>query len=241
MEWDIAYNTTQEELIFSEYGRAVQELLRNANNVEDDDERQAYVERVIKLMLQMQPGIKTQDKYEERLWRHAFQIAGEPLKVQLPEGVTLEPATEEKELEPLPYPESTVRMRHYGQHVQDLIKAAMAMEDGPERDLATYTAAYYMKIALSSWDQGKFVNEDMIRKDLYELSERKLVLPPDAKLGEPGPNQPAQHDDKKKKKKSKNRSMKQTIQPPQVSRPTGGHTGGGGGGSKSRNRNKRRR
>lgn len=209
MEWDIAYNTTRDQLIISEYGRSVQDLLRNANSVEDDNDRQAYVERVIKLMLQMQPGIKTQDNYEERLWRHAFLIAGEPLNVKIPEGISIETEEAAEKSDRLPYPnQDKRRMRHYGQHVQQLIRAATELEDGPEKDHATYTAAYYMKVALSSWDQGKFVNEEMIRKDLYEMSEKQLVLPPDTKIGEPGPNQPEQHPTgrRKKKKKKKNKS-----------------------------------
>ncbi|MEO0734298.1 MAG: DUF4290 domain-containing protein, partial [Bacteroidota bacterium] len=161
-------------------------------------------------------------------------IAGEPLNVTVPEGIIIEAETGKERPEPLPYPSNEkARMRHYGQNVQALIKAAMAMEDGPERDLATYTAAYYMKVALSSWNQGKFVNEEMIRKDLYELSERQLVLPPNAQIGVPGPNQPAQHADrrKKKKKKNKNRQQVQAAQPKV-----------GGSSSRSKNRrNKRRR
>lgn len=215
MEWDIAYNTTRDELIISEYGRTVQDLLRNANGVEDDQERQAYVERVIKLMLQMQPGIKTQENYQERLWKHAFLIAGEPLNVTVPEGINVEADEEVGRPDPIPYPsQEKSRMRHYGQNIQRLIKAARELEDGPERDHATYVAAYYMKIALSSWNQGKFVNEEMIRKDLYEMSEKTLVLPPDAKIGEPGPNQPEQHQTgrrkKKKKKKTQNRPKAQS-------------------------------
>lgn len=214
MEWDIAYNTTRDELVISEYGRAVQDLLRNTNNVEGDDERQAYVERVIKLMLQMQPEVKTQDNYQERLWRHAFLIAGEPLNVKVPEGISIEAEAEKERPEPFPYPSSEkARMRHYGQNVQTLIKAAMALEDGPEKDHATYIAAYYMKVALSSWNQGKFVNEEMIRKDLYELSEKQLVLGPNVQIGTPGPNQPAQHSDKRKKKKKKSRNKPQAAQP----------------------------
>ena len=83
-----------------------------------------------------------------------------------------------------------------------------------------------MKVALSSWNQGKFVNEEMIRKDLYEMSDKQLVLLPDTKIGVPGPNQPAQHDNlRKKKKKKKNNRPKQNNY-----------------GNKSRNsRNKRRR
>lgn len=205
MEWDIAYNTTLDELLISEYGRTVQDLLRQANGITDED-RQAYVERVIKLMLQMQPGIKTQDNYQERLWKHAFLIAGEPLNVELPEGISIGEAEQDEQPEPMPYPnQEKTRMRHYGQNVQRLLEAAKELEDGPERDHATYVAAYYMKIALSSWASGKFVNEEMIRKDLYEMSGKTLVLPPDAKIGEPGPNQPEQHPTGRRKKKKKNK------------------------------------
>lgn len=232
MEWDIAYNTTRDELLISEYGRTVQDLLRNANGIADED-RQAYVERVIKLMLQMQPGIKTQENYQERLWRHAFLIAGEPLNVTLPEGITIEAEKETRRPEPLPYPsQEKARMRHYGQHVQQLIKAARELEDGPERDHATYIAAYYMKVALSSWAQGKFVNEEMIRKDLYEMSDKTLVLLPDVKIGEPGPNQPEQHPTGRRKKKKKNKGN---------NRPKQHQHNRSGGKSSSRSRKNRRR
>lgn len=233
MEWDIAYNTTQGELLYSEYGRNVQELLRKANDVEDDDERQAFVERVIKLMLQMAPEIKTQENYEERLWKHAFQIAGEPLRVTLPEGISLDEA-EEEALPRMAYPTLEKRMKHYGQNVQRLIGAAAKLEDGPEKDHATYIAAYYMKIALSSWSNGQFVNEEMIRKDLYELSDKQLVLGPEVKIGVPGPNQPEQHPTGRRKKKKKKKR-------PQKSSKPQNYGGGGGQSRKSRSRNKRRR
>ena len=204
MEWDIAYNTTQDTLVNSEYGRGVQDLLRKANAMEDDDERQQYVERIIKLMQQVRPEVKIQENYLERLWSHAFAIAGEPLNVTVPEGITIIVEAEATQPDPLPYPDQQkTRMRHYGQNVQQLIKAATELEDGPEKDAATYLAAYYMKVALDTWDQGKFVNEDMIRKDLYEMSGKALVLAPDIKIGTPGPNQPDQNIKPRKKKKNK--------------------------------------
>ena len=239
MEWDIAYNTTQDELVISEYGRGVQQLLRKANEVEDDAERQAYVERVLGIMIEMQPDVKNQENYQERLWRHAFQIAGEPLMVTVPEGITI-PAEGEEEVqerpERLPYPNAEKqRMRHYGQNVQALIKAAVELEEGPARDKATYVAAYYMKVALDSWDQGKFVNEDMIRKDLYEMSDRQLVLAPNIRIGTPGPNQPKQDINLRKKKKKKNR-QKPVVQ----ARPGGNNSGGSSKNRKNRRKNRRR-
>jgi hypothetical protein len=203
MEWDIDYNTSNPELIYSEYGRTVQELLQKANEIEADEERQAYVERVIKLMLQMQPSVKQQENYEERLWKHAFRIAGGELNVTVPEGINATPDPEGVSPEPLPYPDTNKRMLHYGKNVLALIEKGKEMEDGPERDLVTYTAAYYMKVALTDWRDGKFYNEDMIRKDLYELSDKVLVLPPDAKIGQPNSNQPSQDNGSRRKKKKK--------------------------------------
>ncbi|CAH0999847.1 hypothetical protein LEM8419_01128 [Neolewinella maritima] len=203
MEWDIDYNTSNAELIYSEYGRAVQDLLLKANEIDADEERQAYVERVIKLMLQMQPSVKQQENYEERLWKHAFRIAGGELNVTVPEGINAAPDPEGVQPEPLPYPDTSKRMLHYGKNVLALIDEGKKMEDGPERDLVTYTAAYYMKVALSDWRDGKFYNEEMIRKDLYELSDKVLVLPPNAKIGEPTGSQPSQDDGSRRKKKKK--------------------------------------
>ncbi len=232
MEWDIAYNTTQDDLLIPEYGRTVQDLLRKANAVEGAEDRQAYVERVIKLMLQMEPGIKTQDNYQERLWRHAFLIAGEPLNVEVPEGITIEEEEQEAAVR-LPYPSLKSRMKHYGQNVQQLIQSAKELEDGPEKDHATYIAAYYMKVALTSWASGQFVNEEMIRKDLYELSDKKLMLGPEVKIGVPGPNQPEQHPTGRRKKKKKKSSRTNN------NHPQGGNNSQNR--NKSRNRKNRRR
>ncbi len=230
MEWDIAYNTSRDELLYSEYGRTVQDLLRNADQVADED-RQAYVERVIKLMLQMQPGIKQQENYQERLWKHAFHIAGGHLDVVVPEGISAEPDEELPTADQMPYPELSSRKPHYGRNILALIDAGKKMEDGPERDFLTYTVAYYMKVALSDWRDGKFMNEEMIRKDIYELSEKTLVLPPDAKIGSPNQNQPSQDDGVGRRRKKKK-----------------GNSGGGGNNnnnrssrSKNRSRNNRRR
>ena len=212
MNWDIAYNTSQEELLFTEYGRTVQELLQKAHEIPDAD-RQAYVERVIQLMQQMSPDVKQQENYEARLWKHAFKIAGGQLDVKVPEGIDATPE-EEGESAPLPpYPTTDLKKRPvYGRNVLQLIERGKAMPDGPDRDYLTYMAAYYMKVALTDWNGGKFYNEDMIRKDLYELSDKQLVLPREAKLGSPSGNQPSQEDGlgkRKKKKKKKNNQNRQ--------------------------------
>jgi hypothetical protein len=198
MDWDIEYNTAKDPLLISEYGRIVQELLRRADEVEDDAERERYVKRVVKLMLQMQPQVKEQEDYLARLWKHAFRIGGE-LNVPVPEGIDIEPKDEEETSPKLPYPPVKMKWRHYGRNVQKLIAEAVQIEDEAKQDAATKIIAYYMKVAYTTWNRSGHVNEELIRQDLYEMSEGKLVLSPTIQLGKPRDNQPAQHSDHRKK------------------------------------------
>lgn len=206
MKWDIEYNTAKEPLLISEYGRIVQELLRRADQVEDDTERQRYVKRVVKLMLQMQPQVKEQEDYLARLWKHAFRIGGE-LNVPVPEGIDVTPKPEGEKAPKLPYPAIKMKWRHYGRNVQRLVAEAIQIEDEAKRDAATKIIAYYMKVAYTTWNKGGYVTEELIRQDLFEMSEGKLVLSPNVQLGKPRDNQPAQHAERRKKNR-RNRNNK---------------------------------
>ena len=206
MDWDMKYNTEKDDLLISEYGRLVQELLSQVNSEEDEEKRQLFVERVIRLMLQMQPQIKQQEDYKSRLWRHAFRIQPD-LNVKVPEGIDVTPK-ETDQHDMLEYPYKPIPMRHYGNHVKQLIDEAIKLEDGPKKEYAIETIAYYMKVAYTTWSGDNHVSEDVIRADLYELSERQLVLPPDVRLGKPRDNQPAQHADRRKKKGGKNKNYR---------------------------------
>lgn len=203
MDWDITYNTAKEPLLISEYGRMVQELLRQHNEIPEGPERKRYVDRVIKLMLQMQPQIREQEDYKARLWKHAIRIAGE-LGVEIPEGIDVTPKEETDLAVKLPYPAVKMKWRHYGRNIQSMVAKTIGMEEGPEKDYATKIIAYYMKVAYVAWNRStNFVTEEVIRADLYEMSEGKLVLSPTITLAAPKDGQPAQHDDRKKKRRNR--------------------------------------
>ena len=54
-EVQLEYNSERERLIIPEYGRNIQKLISHAKTIEDAELRQAFVERVIHLMMQMHP------------------------------------------------------------------------------------------------------------------------------------------------------------------------------------------
>ena len=181
-EHNMEYNSARENLAIPEYGRHVQNLVNHAKTIEDDDYRQAFVERVLDLMMQMHPQNKIMDDYKEKLWKHLFRIANYDLKVRVPGGHIPTREEAEKKPEMIPYPASEARYRHYGNNVQRLIKKALEMEEGPVRDGFVATIGSYMKLAYRTWNKEHYVSDDVIKNDLETLSGGKLTLDDDASI-----------------------------------------------------------
>ncbi len=169
------YNTSLEPLIIPEYGRCVQQLIQHAKTLEDDEYRQAFVEKVVRLMTQMNPQTKVIDDYLHRIWSHVFKIAEYDLKVTPPMPVPT--SAEEAKVKPsqVPYPQIKMRYRHYGKNVHTMIKKAVAMEDPEKKIRFTEVIAAYMKMAFKTWNR-EVVSDDIIKNDLETLSKNQLTF-----------------------------------------------------------------
>ncbi|MCS7035637.1 MAG: DUF4290 domain-containing protein [Saprospiraceae bacterium] len=171
------YNTEKEEIRFAEYGRLIQDLLLYARDIKEPEQRQKAVESIIGMMQLLHPiGNRNPDDYREKLWNHAFAIAGYDLDVTPPPGVTIRPLTARPKPEHIPYPTTTTRLRHYGQNVQRLIQKAIAMSDGPKKEAFVEVIASYMKLAYKTWNKEHYVSDDVIKDDLEQLSDGQLHL-----------------------------------------------------------------
>lgn len=213
---EIEYNTSRDELIMPEYGRHVQEMIQYAKSIPDLKLRQAYVEKIVDLMYIMNPQGKNVEDYRERLWKHAFQIAGYDLNgVVPPSGIIPTPEDKAKKPEKIEYPESEARFRHYGHYVQLLIKKAKEMEDGPIKQGLVASISSYMKLAYRTWNRDHYVSDEVIKADLVALSDGKLSMPSDQAIenldpagtaqgkrnnGQPAQQQSGKQGGKKKKK-----------------------------------------
>lgn len=179
---DMEYNSGRPNLIIPEYGRNVQKLIRKAKEIEDGEERQQFIERVVDLMMQMSPQSKNLDDFKERLWRHVFRIGGYDLEVLPPTGIKPTPEDEIKKPEQVGYPQTEARFKHYGNNVQNLVKKALEMEDGPIKDGFVEVIGNYMKLAYKTWNREHYVSDDLIIQDLKTLSGDKLEVKEDASL-----------------------------------------------------------
>lgn len=173
------YNSNREDLTIPEYGRNVQKLINHAKTIEDKAMRQAFVEKVLDLMQQMHPQSRSIDDYRERLWKHVFRIGAYELDVEWPYGE--KPTKEESEKRPdaIPYPVMEAKYRHYGHNVQELIKRALEMPEGPKRDGFAATIGSYMKLAYKTWNKEHYVSDETIKDDLERLSGGKITMAED--------------------------------------------------------------
>ena len=199
------YNSNKENLEMPEYGRNVQLLVNHARTIEDDEFRQAFAERIIDLMQQMNPQNRTIEDYRSKLWKHLFQIARFDLKVQPPEGDP--PTREEFMAKPtkVPYPQADARYRHYGTNVKRMIRKARDMEDGPKRQAFANIIASYMKLAYRTWNKEHFISDEVIKGDLSSLSEAELTVK-DSIYIDPVNNVRNDTKDKRRSKRGSNQS-----------------------------------
>lgn len=170
------YNTELEDLVIQEYGRNIQRLIRHCQQIENDDERQAFAESVVELMYQMNPQSKNINNYKDKLWHHIFRIANYDLDVQPPNGDKPEKEEALAPPDPIPYPVHEAKYRHYGHHVQVLVQKALEMDDEDKREEFAKVIGSYMKLAYKTWNKKHFVNDESIKEDLYNLSDGKLEL-----------------------------------------------------------------
>ena len=173
------YNSQLPPLIISEYGRNVQELIQYCKTVEDPEERQQVAESIVEIMRIVNPQKKTNEDLTDKLWKHFFRIAEYDIDVVPPSGEQPKPEDAELKPEPFHYPAHEARFRHYGHHIQVLVRKALEMEDGPIKDDLVTIIGSYMKLAYKTWNREHYVSDEFIKSDLVALSDNKLSLDDD--------------------------------------------------------------
>ena len=178
----MVYNSQKDDLVLPEYGRNFQHLVEYAKTIEDPELRQAFAEKLIGLMDQMQPTYKNTLEYQVKLWNQLIMISHYELDVQPPEGFHIR--THEERLNPstLEYPEGDKPFRQYGNQVLHLIEKALEMEDGPKKLMFINVIGSYMKMAYKTWNREHYVNDEVIIADLRRISGGKLNIPDDMSL-----------------------------------------------------------
>lgn len=174
------YNTQQEKLIIPEYGRNIQNMINYCIGIESREERNICAKAIIQVMGQLNPHLRDIADFNHKLWDHLFIISKFKLDVDSPypkpnaETFITKPKT-------LKYPSGKIRYKHYGKTIEEIIKKAKEMPEGPERNELTRQIANHLKKSYLNWNKDS-ITDDVVFKNLKELSDGQLKMDENAVL-----------------------------------------------------------
>lgn len=175
------YNSQRPKLIISEYGRHIQKMIDNACALEDKERRNVAARAIISVMGQLNPQLRDQSDFRHKLWDHLFIMSDFRLDVDSPYPIPTRESLESKPSK-LHYPSNHIKYRHYGKIVERMIENARKIEDPALKDSMVSAIAHHLKKSYLAWNRDS-VADDIIFKDLKELSGGELSMPEGAQLG----------------------------------------------------------
>ncbi|EJF10204.1 MULTISPECIES: DUF4290 domain-containing protein [Pontibacter] len=169
-----ASTTFKQDLLLREYGRNVQDLVNHILSVEDRSERTRLSHLLVNLMAKLNPQLRDTQDFQQKLWNHLYVMSGSKLDVDAPYPLSAMEYLNDKP-QPMEYPLSTPRYKHYGQNVELLIQRATELEDDKEREAATISIGKLMKTLYRSYNKDS-ITDDVILNDIQQISKGKLNL-----------------------------------------------------------------
>lgn len=168
------YSTQRPHIILKEYGRNVQMIARQIQAKEDKEERTKMAYTLVELMKQVNPALRDNQDYNQKIWDDLFIICGFNLDVDMP-YTRPDKTILDKKPEVVPYNTNNLRFRHYGRNIELLVEQAIATEDADDKEAIVIFVGKMMKRFYHTWNSD--VPEDsVIVRNIEELSKGKLTL-----------------------------------------------------------------
>lgn len=177
------YNTEGKRLVLPEYGRNIQNMVDYCITIEDREERKRCANTIINIMGNMFPHLRDVNDFKHILWDHLAIMSDFKLDIDYPYEIVKK---ENLYARPprIPYNNNRIRYRHYGKTLELMIRKAIELEPGVERNHLVKLLATQMKKSFLTWNKES-VDDRKIFKDLAELSHGEIVLnEEDLKLAE---------------------------------------------------------
>jgi hypothetical protein len=167
------YNTNVKRLILPEYGRNIQNMVDYCLTIQQRDERNRCANAIISIMGNMFPHLRDVNDFKHILWDHLAIMSDFKLDVDYSyeiikkDNLYNHPA-------PVPYSNTKMTYKHYGQMLECLVNKAAEMEDGKEKETLILMVANQMKKSFLIWNKD-FVDDGKILIDLAQLSGGRII------------------------------------------------------------------
>lgn len=179
---DIEYNTQRNPLVIKEYGRNVQKMVEKLMAVKDRHARSEYARTIIHVMDQLNEAKnpaawkkeKESEDYWHKLWDHLFIMSGYRLEADAPFPKPA-PDCKTTERDKPEYNKHRIHYRTYGRNMENIIRTAAQYPEEIRKDIVK-PLANHLKMLYLVFNRDS-VDDTLIARQLYELSDGKLILP----------------------------------------------------------------
>jgi hypothetical protein len=171
------YNTQSKKLIISEYGRSFQDMVEHVLSIADREKRLKMAEALISVMEILNPGVKEQADYKQKLWDHLYIISEFKLDVDGPF-----PMPEQNKIHQKPdrveYPSLPIKFRFYGRNLQFMVQKATSLDNQDLKGEFLNLLASFMTNSSRNWNNENLSNQQLA-EHLEALSQNKLKVNPE--------------------------------------------------------------
>lgn len=175
------YNTQRRPLVFSEYGRGVQEMVDFAVKIPSKMARNRAAQTILRFMQILNPQVRELDDYMHKLYDQLIIMSDFKLDIDNPyPAPERNPAV--KVVRPFHYRPTAIRFRYYGKTLEAMIRRATEMPDGKEKDAALNLITVQMKKSYYLWNDD-ILSDELVAEHLSEISDGKITYT-DAMKGE---------------------------------------------------------
>ena len=161
-------------------------MVEQLREIPDKAKRSEQARAVVKSMEVLNPQVRQQENWEQKLWDHLYIIAGFDLDIDSPYPC---PVKEDFETKPVPLPMKGTKIRatHYGRNIEKILDLLAAEPDGEVKTLMIRSLAIYMRQQYLIWNKDS-VSDETIFSDIEKLSEYKIKVPEGITLGKVSEN-----------------------------------------------------
>ena len=179
--YNMDYNTQRKKLLMPEYGRHVQQMIDYVKTLPTKEQRNKQIQAVVSVMGTLNPQLRDLNDYKHKLWDHVQIISDFDIDIDSPYPT---PTKETLYTAPntIPLQKSPIKAAHYGRNIQNMIETIAKREDGDTKTYMIKTLASYMKQQYLIWNKDS-VSEETIYKDIFNLSDGKLIVPEGVHIG----------------------------------------------------------
>lgn len=171
---DFHYANEQENVVFREYGRNIQNMARHLLTIEDREKRTRMSVTLVELMKQLNPVTGEPNDYYQKLWDHLYVMTGLQLDVDSPFPKP-DSETLVKKPGPVPYRTGDARFKNYGRTIEKLVAQAIELPTEEERENASLYLCRLMK-TFSVLHSKDMPDDAVVVENLRKLSHGKLLL-----------------------------------------------------------------